>query len=214
MTTLWIIASCHKEIGPFSHNELLKILKEISPDIIFEELDKETFDLIYGEQRAFTLEPKAILQYLKYSNIPHIPVDTYFFSDKDIYNYGEVVKIIDKYNPEYKFIAENQLRKTFTGGFKFINSIENNKIIERLQQIEVEVLEKIGNSDYLEWYKKWIIITNERERTFINNIIKTLEFQKYRNAVFITGAEHKYALEKTLNLNTNYPNIKWKFGLN
>ena len=61
MTKIRIIASFHKEILSFKHLELLEILKRFSPDIIFEKLDNDTFEIIYNEQKSFALEPKAIL---------------------------------------------------------------------------------------------------------------------------------------------------------
>lgn len=213
MVTIRIVGSFHKEMETISHKDLFKILKAISPDIIFEELDKKSFDVIYREQKAFTLEPKAILQYLKTVSIPHVPVDTYFLSDKDVYDYEEVVKIIDKYNPEYKILAQNQLQMTLNGGFRFINSIDNNIVIDSLQQIEVDALKKINNVNYFNMYKKWQDITILREKTFIKNIVSYYASYNFKNAVFITGAEHKYSLEKNMNLNNEYPDIKWLFGL-
>lgn len=213
MTKVRIIASCHKEIASFNHLGLLEILKRFSPDIIFEELDNNTFDLIYKERKSFALEPKAILLYLKQFNVAHKPVDTYSFPDRDVKNYNYVLNIIEKTNPEYRTLAEIQLKKSLIGGFQFLNSIENNQIIECLQQIEMDVLNKLNDSNYHAIYKKWQNITISRERTFIENINRNLESTNYKNAVFITGAEHKYSLEKHLDLNAIYPDKQWIYGL-
>jgi len=213
MIKVRIIASFHKENVSFNHLELLEILKRFSPDIIFEELDNDTFEIIYNKQKSFTLEPKAIMLYLKRFNIAHKPVDTYSLSDRDIKNYGSVINIIDKTNPEYRILAENQFKKTLIGGFQFLNSIENNQIIECLRKIEMDVLNKLNDSNRYNIYKKWQNITISRERTFIENINRNLESNYYKNAVFITGAEHKYSLEKNWDLNSIYPDKKWIYGI-
>lgn len=213
MTKVRIIASFHKEIESINHLELLEILKRFSPDIIFEEFDNKTFEIIYNEQKSFTLEPKAIMHYLKQFNIAHKPVDTYSFSDRDFENYKYVINIIGKTNPEYRILVENQFKETLIGGFQFLNSIENNQIIEWLQQVEMDVLNKLNDSNCYNIYKKWQNITFSRERTFIENINRNLESTSYKNAVFITGAEHKYSLEKHLDLNALYPEKQWIYGL-
>lgn len=213
MKKVRIIASFHQEVASFNHLQLLEILKRFSPDIIFEELDKDTYESIYNEQKSFALEPKAIFLYLKQFNIAHKPVDTYSFSDSNIKGYRDVISIIEKINPEYRVLAENQLKKILSGGFKFLNSIENNQMLKCLQQIENDVLEKINNTNYIDMYKKWKNITNSREKNFIKNINLNLDTSFYINAVFITGAEHKYSLENNFDLNAIYPNKQWVFGL-
>lgn len=75
MCTITLIATIHNERGLCNQNELYKIIEQINPDIIFEELSHPSFVAIYEKLLRDSLETKTIKQYLQRHAIPHLPVD-------------------------------------------------------------------------------------------------------------------------------------------
>lgn len=67
----------HNECGRCNPEELCALIKQIRPDIIFEELSHPNFDDFYNRQTRRTLETDAIKKYLSSYDMKQIPVDTY-----------------------------------------------------------------------------------------------------------------------------------------
>ena len=63
----------HNELGKCNSKELLKLIKENKPDVIFEELSLLSYNECYELGRE-TLETTAIKMYLEDNSIKHIPV--------------------------------------------------------------------------------------------------------------------------------------------
>jgi hypothetical protein len=77
MYNITLIFTCHTELGKCNSDELFKIIENIGPDVIFEELSIILFDKFYNGNQLpnESLEIKCIKRYLQNHNIKHIPVD-------------------------------------------------------------------------------------------------------------------------------------------
>ena len=76
MSKITLIATGHKEKGLCNAHELFKIIEQISPEVIFEEIPSGKFEAVYAGTRQASLEVKTIKAYLqKYPYVHHYPVD-------------------------------------------------------------------------------------------------------------------------------------------
>ena len=102
MHNITIIGTVHEESGLCNSNELFKIIKTISPEVIFEEITLSNFNDHYEGKSNYKLETITIIKYLEIYPIKHIPVDIYekiessiLDKHKDMYRQIEIVlKII------------------------------------------------------------------------------------------------------------------------
>jgi len=170
MHNIYFLSSVHAEIGNCNSIELLKIIKAINPDVIFEELDIESFEDHYGVEGPYSTETKAIYEYLKHKNVKHIPVDTYDMNDFTKNDKKYLDDTVYNTNEEYKNILKTQLEMLKLYGFEFLNSDESSNIIMKLQYIENNVQIQNNDPKLTKIYKRWIEININRENEFINNV--------------------------------------------
>ena len=208
-----VICSSHFELGNCNSKELFKIIKNVSPEIIFEEIPNDRFNAYYIEKSAYTLETDAINMYLENYNIPHIPVDTYIFSDEIHDKLKFVYNKISENNFHYNELLNEQYLMTTQNGFLFLNSSHFNNLLEKIQNIEKNVLKLLNNNELSIIHNKWMEITNNRENEIIDNIYKYSKENRYNNGVLIIGAEHgKSILSKVKEFNVKENlEINWRF---
>ena len=211
MHNIYLLSSVHAEIGNCNSIELYKIIKAVNPDVIFEELDKESFEDHYGPEGPYSTETKAIYEYSKQKNIKHIPVDTYDMSDfsKDDKKYMD--NTIINSNVEYRNILEAQLRKIHFYGFKFLNSKESMEIIMKLQNIEDRMQMQGDDQKLAKICKRWKEINNRRENEFIKNVYMYCRKNIFSTGLLITGAEHRESLIGIINNQNDEQKIIWNF---
>jgi hypothetical protein len=70
-----LIATGHFEKGICTSTDLVKIIEQTSPDVIFEETPPDKFDTLYSNKLRDSLESKAIKLYLQKRALDHFPVD-------------------------------------------------------------------------------------------------------------------------------------------
>ena len=215
MYNITFLSSCHIEIGYCNSMELYKIIDKISPDVIFEELDEESYNDHYGQQGPYSTETKAIYMYLQYNNIKHIPVDTYdmknFSKDDKIY----MDSIISDNNIEYRNLLETQMKLLYFYGYNFLNSEECSALILKLQKIEKTVQEQLSDDKLKNIYKLWIEVNDKREHEMIKNLYKYCRDNTFNNGILITGADHRNSLIKIIqNYSDDDINIKWDYWKN
>ena len=74
MHKVTLVCSAHQECGRCNAEELLKILRAIEPETIFEELRPGELPLYYNQ--GF-VEARAVTDYRDYKSFQHVPVDQY-----------------------------------------------------------------------------------------------------------------------------------------
>src|SRR5687767_6119231 len=82
MHKITLVCSVHREIGNCTAQELLKILRAIEPEVLFEEIRPSDFDAYCKHGSKTLLEPQAVAQYLDIKTLRRVPVDRYHLPDK------------------------------------------------------------------------------------------------------------------------------------
>jgi hypothetical protein len=211
MYNITLICTVHAELGKCTSNELYRFIDKIRPEIIFDEIPPSRYNAHFIEQTVTTLETDTIKMYLRYNNCKIIPVDSYEFSEiqKGDIDYNK----ISNNSIEYYNLCKEQFLMIIENGFEYVNSNQNMELIERIQNIEKDVLKKMDDVKLFETFKRWYKITDNRENEMLKNIYDYSACHCYNNAVFITGAEHKksivnkiedYEIKNKLKLNWNY----------
>jgi len=192
MHNINLVCTFHSELGKCNADELYKIIEQINPDVIFEELTPNLYDVLYNKNMladSAPLEIKFIRKYKELHNIKNIPVDievdsTFsnnvnrmfaFFGKFDIYNEIDI-KLREKIELE---------------GFDFLNSNEYSDLVEKQRTIEKKIVEDLNKNQLNKIYKTFYKDTNFREVVMLNTIYMYSKLNNYNQAVFLIGAGHR-----------------------
>jgi len=196
------------ERGKCNSNELYRIIEKIQPEIIFEELPYDVFEIIYANGYIpESLEAITIKKYLEKNQIEHIPVDTYEINETDLFNEFD---LISNKSIEYAELLKQQLSMIIRNGFHFLNSDDCDELFDKIHIIEENVLLEINDARLSYQYKTEIELHDKRENEMLHNIYNYSKQYLFNKALFICGAEHRksimqkiqgYELKEKLKLN-------------
>jgi len=204
MSSITLIATTHTEKGLCNANELFKIIEQINPEVIFEEIPPGKFEAVYAGTRKASLEVKTVKAYLqKYPDVHHYPVDLDIeqATEKEIKQEVDgVAYICNDYSDEYHYLSGMISLQSEKYGFPYLNNDRCSELILRKKVLETQVLdalkrdknqmamdhERLGLA-----YKQWIDQIDDREKEMVRNIYSYMEQKKYANAVFLVGAAHR-----------------------
>ncbi len=194
MYNITLLSSFHVTHGKCNPDDLYKIISELQPEIIFEELSFNIFELIHSQgYDPGTVEAIAVKRYsLKYQ-IKHFPVDTYPANEADFLSDAQV--IWDS-SSEYRNLWNLQLMKTSEGGYHFLNSNECWEMLHRKNNIEETFLTETNNLKLLTELKNERVLHNNRENVMLRNIYDYSKQYPFDKAMFICGADHRWSFEK------------------
>lgn len=210
-----LIATGHKDNGLCNSNELYKIIEQINPDIIFEELCPDGFAAIYTGSRIDTLETSTIKLYLQKHPIDHLPVDLDGNKLVDLQLKTEILQLFDIFNHslEYRYLSSQLNFLSEQNGFSYLNSNHFSELMARKRLLEEHLLRKINNEKLLKTYNDWLNIHDIRENEMINNIYSYCKSNKFNRALFIIGAEHRQPMKEKIPTYEKNSNLKinWTF---
>lgn len=211
MSTITLIATGHKEKGLCNSDELFKIIEQINPDVIFEEIPPLKFEAVYAGTRKESLEIKAIKAYLqKYPDTHHYPVDLDIDEtiEKEIkMEVDGVAFICNDYSHEYYILDDQISNGSEKYGFPFLNSDRCSESIFRKKVLEKQILDALKddiNQRAMDHetlnlaYKQWIEQIDERENEMLRNIYSYMEQKKYKKALFPVGAAHRKPIQQKI----------------
>lgn len=199
MNIVYILSSFHIEYGKCNSIELFKIIEQLQPDVIFEELSIDVFNLIYSEgYMPMSLEAITVKNYLKNYHIQHIPVDTYDFNEKDLFIDFEIVL---NRSLEYTEMFKYQALMIFRYGYDFLNSTDCDELIDKMRMTEEKVLADINDIKLINQYKSEQIVHNKREDIIIQNIYNYSDQHPFKKAVLICGVEHRKSIMEKIEEN-------------
>jgi hypothetical protein len=211
MSTITLIATDHKERGLCNPHELFKIIEQISPDVIFEEIPPRKFEAVYAGTRQDTLETKTIKVYLqKYPATHHYPVDLDIeqATEKQIESELDGIPFICKdYSPEYNYLDGLIPYWSKKYGFPFLNNDRCSEIISRKKVLEKQILDALRKDKRQRAmdhetlnlaYKQWIDQNDDRENEMLKNIYSYMESKKYASALFLVGAAHRKPMQQKI----------------
>ena len=214
MCSIILIGTGHYEVGLYNSDELLKIIEEINPEIIFEETNRRQHDPVYAGVREDTLETHTIKRYLQINPIEHLPVDL----DTDpsiegpiVNGYSQLCNFFKSKSPEYDHLSNQILQLAFKFGLPFMNSGQCRAIREQIMFLEKTFLKRINHPQFYEVYNNWLDLHDRRENEMIKNIYNNID--GYNNALFLVGAEHRQPLiNKILKFEANHEmKLNWVF---
>lgn len=215
MHNIILICTVHFNNGLCNEIELCKIIENISPEIIFEEIPPSTFDDYYKYKSKNNLESNAINNYLKNYKCKHIPVDYDYIPSKLYFDeYGSVHHEVEKRSNIYKNIIDSQYIYKEYYGFKFLNSAYSVQLYRQLYD-EIEVVLKLMNNEKITRInEKWKEIIEKRETEMINNIYNYCENNEFERGLFFIGAGHRESIIKKINnyIEKNILNINWNYN--
>jgi hypothetical protein len=161
MYNITLLSSFHIEHGKCNSEELYKIIEKINPEIIFEELSCQVFEIIYTEGYSpQSLEAISIKKYLKKFQIKHIPVDTYEKNESDFFNGYD---IIANKSIAYTELFSQQLSMTSQCGYSFLNSNHFTELLDKMHRIEAHVLLELNDPKLSAQYKLDSEVHNKRD---------------------------------------------------
>lgn len=168
MHNITLLSSFHRVNGNCNPKELYRIIERIQPEVIFEELSPNIFDIVYGHGFVpQSLEAITIKWYLEKYQIQHIPVDTYVCNDADFFNRYDAIAEKSK---EYLEFFKQKLAIMAHQGYSFLNSNYGIETTEIMHKMEEDVLPKINNPRLLHLYQLGKKHHDKREDDMLINI--------------------------------------------
>jgi len=206
-----LLSSFHKIHGKCNPDELYKIIEEIQPDVIFEELSYNGFRIVYSDGYIpRTIEAITIKKYLQKYPIMHFPVDNYPINEFDLLSDAQV--FLENSN-EYGELWNQKLLKLHQMGYSYINSADCIETLERINIIEETVLSEINNLKLMNEFLKERELHHNREYEMLRNIYNYSKEYPYNLALFICGVDHRKPLKKKIQEYEAIENLKlnWTF---
>ncbi|MDZ7659492.1 hypothetical protein [Fodinibius sp.] len=194
MYEITLIATAHKERGICNSNELYKIIEQISPEIIFEELTSDKFTTIYEGSHTGNLETNTIKRYLQKHPIAHFPVGLAVNELIDVRRFkNDVDKMTSVFNQfnEYQDLYNQHEIWSQLLGFPYLNSNRCGELFERLHALEADIVKMKNREKLSQMFKDWLDIQDRRENEIIKNIYNYSDQNKYNKALILVGAAHR-----------------------
>jgi hypothetical protein len=196
MYNITLLSSFHKNLGKCNPDELYKIIEEIQPEVIFEELSFDTFSFVYSDGYIpYTVEAITIKKYLENCPIKHFPVDTYPINETDLFNGADEIA---KRSNEYLKLWNEQISMITNYGYDFLNSNACIGLLDKIRNVEETVLSVINDEKLLRDFKSENELHNKRENEMIRNIFNYSKQYPYNIALLICGAEHRNPLRQKI----------------
>lgn len=216
MYNITLISTIHSENGKCNPDELYKILEDINPEVIFDELPSHFFDIYYSESfdrycanrillnqhpPVVPLEVKCIKKYKQNYDIKIFPVDIDL--TQRLQEYQQEIyfmfSIFFKYE-EYKMLDYEKETLIAQEGFHFLNSNKFLEFSEKKEMIEKNIMEsEIEKNRLLNIYKLFQTEQHDnRENAMLQNIYNYSKENQYNQAVFLIGAKHKKSIMRKI----------------
>ena len=231
MYNITLIGTHHSEIGKCNSDELYKIIESISPEVIFEELPTDAFNMFYSDSfdiyyvnrilrnrrpPEVPLEVKCVKKYKQYYNIKIIPVD--IDVRQKLAQYQDEISfmfsIFFKYE-DYQKLDNEKEALIAQEGFHYLNSDRFLDFLEKKEVIEKNIMEtEIQKNRLFDIYKLFHTVQyDNRENAMLENIYNYSKENQYNQAVFLIGAEHKKSIMQKIQEYEKKEEYKlnWKF---
>ena len=189
MPTITLVCSVHKANGKCNVEQLVKILRVLGPDVVFQEVRPSD---------DWSLEAQAVTEYRKFKLCQPVHVD----ESKAPANAAEIKGLLDsgfgyvaEESEEYRRLEYEDYARTCQDGFSYLNSVDFAKTRARMSAIEDEIVGgKAG--DALRWWRE--IIEHGRETEMMRSIYAYCRENAFDTGVFLIGAGHKTGIAKQI----------------
>jgi len=184
-----LISTVHKECGNCNSNELLKIIENICPDVIFLEAfvnNYSKYDQMIFSQFGVCkerLELKTIQEYSRNHTFEYVPVLDVGLSDE----FETKIKIVSE-NEDCQRLLDNYNSLEMEGGFQFLNSERSIVLQGEMRELENRII----NSEVMR--QKVNESMNEYENSMLRNIYSFCKERSFDTAIFMCGAAHRKSI--------------------
>ena len=197
MGIITLIATGHTERGICNSLELYKIIEQVAPQVIFEEVPPSKFEAVYDGKRGDSLETKTIKRYLQKYTVKHFPIDldTSEMEEKSVRNkWNQMALVFNLQSNEYINLLEQHDLLTERLGFPYLNSCQCTDSLERKRCLEEEIVRNLNHAPLSGGYNDWLHFNDQRENEMIRSIYRYSTSNKYDRALVLIGAEHRKPL--------------------
>lgn len=208
MCNITLISTSHKENGKCNSNELLNMIEEICPEVIFlEALESSCTQYDYFLCSQFgvynkRVEINAIQKYNQNNSFKYIPVLDNGLSDDFDKRYSLVSE-----NSGWQKLMNNYLSLAMQYGFQFLNSEKSIQLHEEMRELENHIL---GNNEICQKFNENI---DAYENSMLRNIYAYSKENLFNKGIFMCGSAHrksiiekikKYKIQEKLKLNWTF----------
>jgi len=218
MHKITLVCSVHRENGLCNAGELLKILRAIEPDVVFEEMVPSDFDSYYRLGTKSTLESQAITRYREFKSFRQVPVDRYDMPEnllaKIKRGFDCVCDRVEQTSQEYRELNEEQHRGVNQFGSKYLNSVAFATMLVRTSEIEEKTIVETGDQLLIRGLERWRHAIQKRELEMIGNIYQYCRENVFDTGVFLVGAAHRTGIVKEMerHASTEADLINWNIA--
>lgn len=215
MGRITLVCTAHRENGKCNKAELVKILLAIGPEVIFEEIRPDDFESIYTDESKYSLEMRAIKEYLKGRKARQVPIDDYEIAECFMSEMRALDDFVDSRSDAYFDAMEEIHRKQFELGYNYLNSPEYVSGIKESERIYHETVFRYGNDLAKSKLSEWNDQIRKREASMLENIYRFCQQTDFMEGVFLVGAAHMSSLIDGIERRViDQPNlITWRFWL-
>lgn len=216
MHNITLIATIHSENGKCNSDELYKLLEDVNPEVIFDELPmhfsemyySDSFDMYYANNillnrrcPVIPLEVKCVKKYKQKYNVKIIPVDIDLRQELPKYQ-DEISFMILTFLKYEGYKKLNNEKETLIGleGFHYLNSDKFLDFLDTKEVMEKSIMESdIQKNRLFDIYKLFHAEEyDNRENAMLENIYNYSKGNHYNQAVFLLGAEHKKSIMRKI----------------
>jgi pheromone shutdown protein TraB len=206
MYKITLIGSAHKESGECTVSSLYNIIEDINPDIIFEEINSQSYvaEYIYNGDSEL-LEQNAIKKYKENYVVKNIPIDTYLEPENFVKIKEKIIDLDNELNNRNENTKEyydltTLVSECIENGFENINTEYFEELIIKQYQLKENYIKKNRIEFIDDYYKFFDFIFEKRENRMVVCINKYIELNELDsiNAIILIGAAHRTSIMKKL----------------
>jgi len=199
MHNITLVCSGHRESGLCNAEQLLKILRAIEPEAVFEEMRPSEFDFYYTHG---SVEAHAITRYREFKLFQPVSVDRYEMPDNLLVaikrDFDCVIDCVAQASREYRLLNEENDTSVRRYGFQYLNSVAFATMAARMSEIEDEIISKTGDQGLIRGLERWRQVIQRRELEMVGNIYEYCRKHVFDTGVFLVGAAHKMGIVKEI----------------
>jgi len=215
MNSVSVVCTVHEAHGLANASELLAILKQIQPEVIFLEVPLAAFDEYYESCSRQNLESITVRRYRENHLVELVPVDAPTPKKEFFENLQHLHLRIRDESPEYRQLLNRDSSHLRSQGFAYLNSEESSKVWSEVYSAIHRTIERIGDTRLVEIIEDWERTNELREKKMIGNIQEYCSGNTFDRSVFLLGAAHRQGIidKSREQSETDSTRIQWDYFL-
>lgn len=208
-TNIHLIYTVHRPNGLCNQEQLVGVLRNVNPDVIFEELKPSFLYDYHKSGTKWSVESQAVDIFSQEKRFVQVPVDDF---EGEVTLYGEVNPMFDyveSTSQQYLALEELRNRRICFEGYSFLNSVDCMALTRRMRDLFEHITLCSGNNGLIQTLQHWNSFNGKREATMIENIHAFCETHEFKTGVFLLGAAHCDIISDTGENIQRNSNVNW-----